>query len=120
MATDDPLWRAIAAARARWSPEAPPLSPPPTEWGQPSPLGGDGKGQSRQGFARSVPTVPGVTTEKQDASPRTPQEAALDAWGEWQERAAILEYEGQHARAWAEALASLECGYSEPPRPETF
>lgn len=53
-------------------------------------------------------------------SPRTAEDLALDAWGEWQERAAILEYDGQYIRVWAEALAALECGYSEPPRPENF
>ena len=74
-----------------------------------TPLGTD-KDLSDQTLSRPVPTVPTVPSEKQDASHRTAAEAAAEALEAWEERAAILQFDGGWSRAEAEHKASEELG----------
>lgn len=48
---------------------------------------------------------------------RTPEEVSADGWGEWEERAAIREFDGGMSRAEAEAMTTGDLGPS-PSRPE--
>lgn len=106
--TDDPLWAAISAARARWSPEDDARSPAAAPWGPLVDLAGDRSALTGQGFSGAVPRVPRVPSENQYIRQRTADERAADALGEWEERAAILEYEGGWSRKDAERLATEE------------
>ena len=111
LATDDPLWSAIQSARAKWSPDAPERSPLKSPWGPLAPSGGDRQPLMAQGFAAAVPTVPTVPTENKYIPPRTPADVLHD----WEERAAIIEYEGGYSRADAERMATEALG-SLPPQ----
>jgi hypothetical protein len=104
LATEGPLWRAIRATHERWTPGAPEQFPPPPRWElQKAPVGTE-KPPLDQQVARAVPTVPTVPTEKQKECARTGAEAR----GAWEERAAILEFDGGFSRAEAERLATEE------------
>lgn len=53
-----------------------------------------------------------VPTEKQYMPHCAPEEASADAWGEWEERAAIREFDGGMSRAEAEAVTAADLGSS--------
>lgn len=108
--TDDPLWEAITAAHARWSPGGPERSPARSEWGLPQAVAGDRSNLMPQGVAVAVPRVPRVPSEKQDTRQRTSDELAADAWASWEERAAILEHVAGVSRIQAERLTMAELG----------
>lgn len=74
------------------------------------------KAQQFQASGASVPMVPAVPTESRQR--REPGSGQGDgaAYAEWEERAAILEYDGGFSRAEAERRAKLELGsISRPP-----
>lgn len=108
--TDDPLWEAITAAHARWSPGRPERSPARSNWGLPLTAAGDRPNLTPQGVASAVPRVPRVPSEKQDIRQRTSGEVAADGWADWEERAAILEYVAGMSRIQAERLTEAELG----------
>jgi hypothetical protein len=106
--TDDPLWSAIRAAHLRWSPDAAERFTPNFRW---EPLGhevGTAQPLMQQGVAGAVHTVPTVHTEKHKTEHRTRAEARAA----WEERAAILEYEGGLSRCEAEGQAAAELGFT--------
>ncbi|MDP3704013.1 MAG: hypothetical protein Q8R78_06455 [Candidatus Omnitrophota bacterium] len=119
METDDPLWNAIKAARARWSADGPERSPVRDGWGPPWSVAGDRSSLTAQAVAAAVPRVPRVPSEKQDIRQRTSDQVAADAWAEWEERAAIREYDGGMSRLQAERLAEADLG-ARPPRPASL
>jgi len=73
--------------------------PPPASWEQAADVVGTEKPASNQGdkvFGSHVPTVPAKNREGAQCK-------AADAWAAWEERAAILEYDGGLDRIEAEA-----------------
>ncbi len=109
METENSLYLALKAAYARAASEASKRFPAQSEWEPPAERLGTDKAFSDQELEGWVPTVPTVPTEKHKRQHRTRAEALA----EWQERAAILEFEGGLSRAEAEAQATAELG--EPP-----
>ena len=107
MATDDALWNAIRAAQLRWSPDAAERFTPNFRW---EPFGqevGTDQPLTQQGVAGAVHTVPTVHTEKH----KTEHCTRAEARAAWEERAAILEYEGGLSRREAEYQAAAELGF---------
>ncbi|MDB5451894.1 MAG: hypothetical protein JWO33_472 [Caulobacteraceae bacterium] len=104
METDDPLWRAIVAAHVRLSPARLDKFPPAPGWElSPAPLGSanDQGIQALNGPVPTGPTVPTLNSEGDD-------EAINAARLEWEERAAIREFDGRQPRAEAEDGASAD------------
>lgn len=99
MAIEDPLWRAIRAAHERWSPDTAARFPPSRQWEPGEPELGTEKAAFDQELTAAVPGVPAV-----------PGVSEEEARMEWEERAAILEFEGGFARAEAERRATRELG----------
>lgn len=107
--TDDPLWEAIQAARARWSPHTLARFPSKPKW-EPSAKGlGTGKADTDQQARASVPTVPTVPIKWGYGTQRT-QPITDDQLAAWEERAAVLEFDGGMSRPEAERNAALELG----------
>ncbi len=98
MANSERLSRALRTLGERF--------PPPRGW-EPSaePVGTENASpdQTDGGPAPRVPTVP---TENEEVA-----QSEADVWAAWEERAAILEYDGDFERAEAEARATAELGY---------
>jgi hypothetical protein len=67
--------------------------------------------QLDNGHGSGVPAVPG---EFGSTPQRAAEDIAADASAEWEERAAIREYDGHMSRGEAERLTALELG----PRPQ--
>lgn len=106
LVAENPLWDAIRAAHERWSPSTLERFPPLTEWEPSQADVGTAIDIFNQIDRPSVPTVPTVPTLKQgdwgwEAQP-TVEELAI-----WEERAAILEFDGGLDRETAERLAAL-------------
>ena len=106
MATEDPLWAAIRRVRRRLggSDQFPP-SPP---WEPSQQAGGSEIIQPGQSVDAPGPTVPTVTTTKEETTQFRALQTAHAVRGDWEERAAILEFEAQLDRATAERLALEE------------
>jgi hypothetical protein len=65
------------------------------------------KADINQSVAGAVPTVPAIPTSFDKIQTHAPAEVVEIDPGEWEERAAILEYEGGLDRAAAEELATI-------------
>jgi hypothetical protein len=104
LSIDDHLYEILKAAHARWSPDTLDRFPPKSRWEPPTGAVGTEIPSRDQPLAPRVPTVPTVPTEIETPPPRS----AGDAHGDWEERAAILEFEGGLPRAAAEARATAE------------
>lgn len=110
MATDDLLRATIKAAHERWYPPAAERFPPKAGW---EPLGlsvGTENTPSDQNLMGPVPTVPTVPTSKQYELRCTHEHAAAEALVAWEERAAIIQFEGGLSREDAERRATEEMG----------
>lgn len=97
MGSSDRLARALRTLSGRF--------PPPPDWEPAAERVGTENPSPDQGDGRPVPTVPAVPTKNEEAAQRE-----ADASAAWQERAAILEYDGGFSRAEAEARATAELG----------
>jgi hypothetical protein len=117
LATDDPLWAAIRAAHQRWSPDTAERFPPPPEWEPPEVVVGTGNSEADQELTNPVPTVPTVPTVQEEFRRQTRAERLAEERAAWEERAAVLEFEGGLDRAAAEQLAAEELGYLQPSHP---
>lgn len=102
---DDLLWAAIRAAHARWSPGSMELFPPSPRWEQQAGLVGVDIAVSDQAVACPGPTDPTDPTEKQDEWVWPPPDDDPNGMGDWEERAAILEFDAGLSRCEAERLA---------------
>lgn len=116
MATDDPLWRAIQAAHARWSLGGLERFPPAPVWEPEVPAVGTQEAEGKQSDKASVPTVPTVPALCEELGTAPPLGAA-DARALWEERAAIKEFCGGMSREAAERGAALELGLPPSFRP---
>lgn len=109
MATDDRLWAAIRAAHEQWSPETAERFPPPPEW---EPAEAEARIESGEVGEVEAPASTGpVLPEhfgRQTRAERLAEERAV-----WEERAAILEYDGGLSREEAERQTAEELGYRE-------
>lgn len=107
--TDDPLAAALKAAYSALSPDLAERFPVKFDWEPQLAKVGTEKRQSDHGVNPYGSQVPRVPSEKQYIS----ECADTDALAEWEERAAILEFDSGMSRAEAEVLTALELG----PRP---
>lgn len=110
MATDDRLRTALSAARARWPLDPAGQFPSPPSREPEAGRAGTGEAVSDQEVPGPVPTVPTVPAQMEERPRRTAAEVAADALAEWEERAGIIEYDGEFSRAEAEARATAELG----------
>ena len=104
---DSALSVAIRAAHRQWSSEGKDRLPPKFEW---EPRAGEvatGQTLADQGVASTVTSVTSVTTEKH----KTEHCARAEALAVWEERAAILEFDGGFSRREAEQSATIELGF---------
>ncbi len=100
----EPLWSAIRRLHARLATDAFERFPARAPWEPATTRPGNRAGPIQQGVAMAVPRVPTVPCVQGDTSSSdAPDCGPGDA--DWEERAAILEYEAGLARATAEALA---------------
>lgn len=109
--TEDPLAAALRAAYSALSPDLAERFPVEFHWEPQSVELGTAKARSDQCVNPYGSQVPRVPSENQYISERTD----ADALAEWEERAAIREFDGGMSRVVAEALTALELG----PRPRT-
>ncbi len=93
----DPLADAIARARHHFGAGFPPDRP----WERPSDEVGTAKHENNQGAGAVVPTVPTVPT---------PSDIPDELRDRYEERAAIMEFDGGLDRAEAEHLARIDTG----------
>lgn len=100
---DDPLWAAIRALHARYSPAAADKFPQTPLWERRARAAGNRQGLTPQRISEPVPTGPTVPGEKDDIA----QCAIASVDGDFDERAAILEYEGGLERIEAERRAAV-------------
>lgn len=105
MVSDDPLWAAIRAAHERWSPTSAGVFPPSPGWEQRSGVVGAEISLPSQSVSDGVPTDPTDPTQKQDEWSWPAPATDPDDAGEWEERAAILEFDAGLSRLEAERLA---------------
>lgn len=115
--TDDPLWAALKGAYARWSIEAAARFPLVSKWEPPQGLVGPEKNVTDLTVDSRVPTVPAVPTEIHNNRRETQLDPAAEAMAAWDERAAIVEYDGglsreEAERAATEALKPAACAHS--------
>lgn len=104
MATEGPLQAAILAMHARWRGERERF---PSPSGFPAQVGVDRREEtvSNHGHPGEVPRGLTVPTLEKDGRPRAGGPDAPADWDEWEERAAIVEFDGQEARQSAERQA---------------
>lgn len=111
--TEDPLWAALRQAHRIWAPETVDGFPPEPERDPPLGPMGTGKFHQDQRVITTVPTVPPVPAARHHTWSRPVEEAALLTRVDWEERAAIREFDGGIDRAEAEAMTAAELG--QPP-----
>ena len=109
MSADDKLYSVLKAAHARWSPLAAERFPTALPLGAGGADLGTAKGQEDQQLGGWVPMVPAVPTLFEKERQARSGEVAADL-ADWEERAAILEFETGLTRAEAEAAATAELG----------
>ena len=108
MNTESPLWRALEAAHARLAGAG--EFPTNRPW-EPAVSGlGTEDVATYQHDNGSVPRVLCVPTQKQHRWPHMASPEAVDAAAEWDERAAILEFEAGLDREEAERQTALALG----------
>ena len=106
MATEDRLTRALRAAEERWSAHRAGRFPRPEPWEPPADAEGTEKADPKLAVARPVPAVPSVPSPQEESPHRAVAEAAAEAQAQWEERAAIIEFDGGFSRAEAEQMAA--------------
>ncbi len=110
MVDDDPLWAAIRAANARWSPGALDRFPVARRWEPSRASTGNHQAIDPESISAAVPSVPTVPTKKEDIQTRTGDTARDVTADEWAERAAILEFDAGLSREEAERRTFAELG----------
>lgn len=112
--TDPDIQRALHAAY-RALRGASDRFPPAWNWETPSAEMGTEEAEKYQEPTGAVPRVPRVPTQNQYMDINTAGHAPSAAWAEWQERAAMREFEGGLDRGTAEVLTAVELGPCPPP-----
>ena len=107
MATDDPLWDALRSAHGRLAPGVDRF-PAQAPWEPQSYPAGTDKSKHDQEVERSVPRVPEVPSQNEYQWTCGTNPAAADLGSDWEERCAILEFDGGLSRQEAERYASDE------------
>lgn len=108
--TDDLLWKAIRSANERWSLGGAVEFPPPPRWEPLEAAVGTDEHQCFPLLREPVPTVPTVPTAESEGRNAERRERVAALRMDWEERAAILEYDCGLTRVEAEAQAAEELG----------
>ena len=117
MATDGTFAEALRAAYATLAPGGDERFPAASGWEPPTPEVGTAKRLINPEVKAGSTQAPAVPFEKHKTQERTPAPGAAEAWVEWQERAAIREYDGGMSRETAEILTAVELGPCPPAGP---